>query len=133
MRSGFLNAKKEQKKQRRSKVKEVEEDLDLDGSLFFKARLSIQSQGAAKERSRLWRFVCDEGGVCQHLFEFEILTKLNPTDGKFCTQRTRRVVERLRGRITGLYRRVISCVKCVLYRRWSWRGIITIGTCEELI
>ena len=30
MRSGFLNAKKEQKKQRRSKVKEVEEDLDLD-------------------------------------------------------------------------------------------------------
>ena len=33
--------------------------------------------------SRLWKFIADEGGVCQHLFEFEILTKLNENEKKF--------------------------------------------------
>jgi hypothetical protein len=33
--------------------------------------------------SRLWKFIADEGGVCQHLFEFEILTKLNENEIKF--------------------------------------------------
>jgi hypothetical protein len=33
--------------------------------------------------SELWEFVSDVGGVCQHLFEFEILTKLNENEIKF--------------------------------------------------
>ena len=33
--------------------------------------------------SRLWKFIADDGGVCQHLFEFEILTKLNGNEIKF--------------------------------------------------
>ena len=33
--------------------------------------------------SKLWTFVSDVGGVCQHLFEFEILTKLNKNEIKF--------------------------------------------------
>jgi hypothetical protein len=33
--------------------------------------------------TRLWTFVSDVGGVCQHLFEFEILTKLNGSEIKF--------------------------------------------------
>ena len=33
--------------------------------------------------SELWEFVSDVGGVCQHLFEFEILTKLNGSEIKF--------------------------------------------------
>ena len=33
--------------------------------------------------SRLWQFMADDGGVCQHLFEFEILTKLNENEKKF--------------------------------------------------
>ena len=33
--------------------------------------------------SRLWKFIADGGGVCQHLFEFEILTKLNGSEIKF--------------------------------------------------
>jgi len=33
--------------------------------------------------SKLWTFVSDVGGVCQHLFEFEILTKLNGSEIKF--------------------------------------------------
>ena len=33
--------------------------------------------------SRLWKFMADGGGVCQHLFEFEILTKLNGSEIKF--------------------------------------------------
>jgi len=33
--------------------------------------------------SKLWTFVSDVGGVCQHLFEFEILTKLNENEIKF--------------------------------------------------
>jgi hypothetical protein len=31
----------------------------------------------------LWKFIADGGGVCQHLFEFEILTKLNGSEIKF--------------------------------------------------
>jgi hypothetical protein len=33
--------------------------------------------------SRLWKFIADDGGVCQHLFEFEILTKLNGNEIRF--------------------------------------------------
>ena len=33
--------------------------------------------------SRLWKFMADDGGVCQHLLEFEILTKLNENEIKF--------------------------------------------------
>jgi len=33
--------------------------------------------------SRSWKFIADDGGVCQHLFEFEILTKLNKNEIKF--------------------------------------------------
>ena len=33
--------------------------------------------------SRSWKFIADDGGVCQHLFEFEILTKLNGSEIKF--------------------------------------------------
>jgi hypothetical protein len=33
--------------------------------------------------TRLWTFVSDDGGVCQQLFEFEILTKLNENEKKF--------------------------------------------------
>ena len=33
--------------------------------------------------NRLWKFIAGDGGVCQHLFEFEILTKLNENEIKF--------------------------------------------------
>ena len=39
--------------------------------------------------NKLWKFVSDDGGVCQHLFDFEILTKLNRTEQKMFSQTCR--------------------------------------------
>jgi hypothetical protein len=46
--------------------------------------------------NKLWKFVSDDGGVCQHLFDFEILTKLNRTEQKMFSQTCRASREAVR-------------------------------------
>jgi hypothetical protein len=58
-----------------------------DGNELIDKVLDLQNEWnatiGAMVPSRLWKFIADEGGVCQHLFEFEILTKLNENEIKF--------------------------------------------------
>jgi hypothetical protein len=58
-----------------------------DDSVSMNGLLTLQNERnasiGAMVPSRLWKFMADGGGVCQHLFEFEILTKLNGSEIKF--------------------------------------------------
>jgi len=58
-----------------------------DDSVSMNGLLTLQNERNASidamVPSRLWKFMADGGGVCQHLFEFEILTKLNGSEIKF--------------------------------------------------
>ena len=88
--------------------------------------------------TRLWTFVSDVGGVCQHLFEFEILTKLNGSEIKFfygTNTESREAIKRAKIKLEDKFRiaQLSSISQLELaWANYKWGGTVKyIGEDEE--